>query len=271
MPLIEVNNLEYTYPNGHAAIAGVSLIIEQGESLALVGQNGAGKTTLAKLLNGLYRPTAGSVLVDGVDTSKVSTATISRKVGYVFQNPDDQIFHSDVYSEIEFGPKTLDITERELRRRIAFAADLCDLRDVLDENPYNLPYSLRKFVAIASTIAMDCSGYILDEPTAGQDAASLARMGQIIRELVDAGKAVLTVTHDMQFVVDNFKRTVVMSHGRAITDTMTRSVFMDRSILAEAQLRAPYVSELAFDLGWLNILDVKTFVDRALPLEEVTR
>lgn len=260
--LIHLDEVTFAYPNGHKAVDGVSLRIEPGEAVAIVGQNGAGKTTTAKLMNGLFRPTSGTVLVGGVDTSTTTTAQIARRVGYVFQNPDDQIFHNDVYEEIEFGPKTLGLTGAELEKCVYQAAELAGVSEHLDENPYNLPFSTRKFVAIASAIAMQCDAFIFDEPTAGQDLWGMRAIGRVVEALLAEGKAVVTITHDMQFVVDNFERVVVMANRQVISDADRRSVFWDIPVLEQAMLKQPYLSDLVRDLGLgAHVLAVDEFVE----------
>lgn len=246
--LIRFDDVSFAYPNGHVAIENVSLSIAAGEAVAIVGQNGAGKTSTAKVMNGLYKPSTGDVTVAGENTKSRTTAQISRKVGYVFQNPDDQIFHNDVYSEIEFGPKTLGYTGSELEDRVHAAAELSGVSAQLDENPYNLPFSTRKFVAIASTLAMGCEAFILDEPTAGQDLAGMETIGRIVESLKAEGRAVVTITHDMQFVVDNFERVVVMANKHVVADAGKREIFWNLPVLEEAMLKQPYLSELAHEL-----------------------
>jgi len=261
-PLIRFDDVSFAYPNGHVAIENVSLSIAAGEAVAIVGQNGAGKTSTAKVMNGLYKPLTGVVTVAGEDTRSKTTAQISRRVGYVFQNPDDQIFHNDVYSEIEFGPKTLGFTGSELEDRVLAAADLSGVNAQLDENPYNLPFSTRKFVAIASTLAMGCEAFILDEPTAGQDLAGMETIGRIVASLKADGRAVVTITHDMQFVVDNFDRVVVMANKRIVADADKRDIFWNLPVLEEAMLKQPYLSELARDLGLDGrVIALDEFVD----------
>ena len=260
--LIRFEDVTFAYPNGHVAIENVSLSIEAGEAVAIVGQNGAGKTSTAKLMNGLFRPTTGAVTVKGELTSTRTTAQVARTVGYVFQNPDDQIFHNDVYSEIEFGPKKLGFTGDDLERRVYEAAELAGVGPFLDENPYNLPFSTRKFVAIASTLAMGCDAYILDEPTAGQDLVGMRTIGRIVADLRAQGRTIVTITHDMQFVVDNFDRVVVMANKHVIADADKREIFWNHAVLDEAMLKQPYLSELARDLDTGgNELELTEFVD----------
>jgi energy-coupling factor transport system ATP-binding protein len=251
MSLIVMDQVHFHYPNGHEALKGVSLSVDRGEAVAVVGQNGAGKTSAAKLMNGLYRPSSGSVIVDGRNTKDHTTAQIARTVGYVFQNPDDQLFQPDVYSEIAFGPKILGLKGDELRERVEEGARLAGVADVLGANPQNLPLSTRKFVTIAAALAMRCRAYVLDEPTAGQDARGMSRIARIIESVTATGAAIVTITHDMQFVVEHFERVVAMAGGRIIADGPKRAVFWNLPVLSQAMLKQPYAADLAreFELG----------------------
>lgn len=248
MSYLSLNNVSFSYPNGFQAVQQVNMAFEKGESVAIIGQNGAGKTTTVKMMNGLLKPTSGQVIVDGWDTKDYTTAQISRKVGYVFQNPDDQIFHNDVYSEIEFGPKKLGLSKSVVKENVLRSAELAGVTKFLDENPYNLPYSMRKFVTIASVLAMDSNIIILDEPTAGQDPRSLEIISNMIKTLNNEGKTVITITHDMEFVANNFERVIVMANCQVIADRNKRDVFWDFDILEKALLSQPHMSKLAHAL-----------------------
>ena len=228
---------------------GITLAVADGESVAVIGQNGAGKTTMSKMINGLLKPSTGTVRVDGVDTRERTAAQTARVVGYVFQNPDDQIFHSTVAGEISYGLKRLKLDPEESRRRVEEAATLCGLAGSLEENPYDLPLSVRKFVTIALVIALDPPVLILDEPTAGQDLAGLERIAAIVGEMSGRGKAVLTITHDMEFVAENVARVVVMAKGQVVTDGPAERIFYDHEALAAARLNQPVLAELASALG----------------------
>lgn len=261
MSYIEINNINFEYPNHYTAVENVSLKIDKGEKIAIIGQNGAGKTTTVKLMNGLMKPTKGDVIVDGWNTKEHTTAQISRKVGYVFQNPDDQIFHNDVYSEIEFGPKMLSFSKEKIKESVEAAARLSDISQFLKENPYNLPFSTRKFVTIASVIAMDSEVLIFDEPTAGQDLQGMEILSNLIEELTSRGKTIITITHDMEFVVKNFNRIIVMAHKNILKDGTREEIFWDRKVLEEAKLKQPYISDLANAIGLKKgILNVEDFI-----------
>ncbi|HLS16014.1 MAG TPA: ABC transporter ATP-binding protein [Beutenbergiaceae bacterium] len=247
--LIHVDALRYTYPSGVAALTGVDLRAGAGESVAIIGQNGAGKTTLAKLLNGLLRPASGTVWVNGRATTDLTPARAARVVGYVFQNPDDQIFHSTVRAELRYGLRRLGLDAGQVQDRIAAAAELCDLQDVLEENPYDLPYSVRKFVTIALVLALRPQVLVLDEPTAGQDLAGLDRIARIISDATAAGQAVLTITHDMEFVAAHAQRVVVLAQGRIIADDTVQRVCTDAQVMHQARLDQPVLAQVAAALG----------------------
>jgi len=243
MSFVNINDVSFAYPDGTVAIDNISLNIEKGERVAIVGQNGAGKTTAVKMLNGLLKPTSGEIVIDGWNTKDHTVAKMSRKVGYVFQNPMDQIFHNNVYDEIEFGPKKIGYSENERK------------------NPYNLPYSVRKFVTIASIIAMDTDVIIMDEPTAGQDMKGMKILNNLIKKLSEKGKTIITITHDMEFVVNNFDRVVVMANKKIIEDGDKREIFWNEEVLKKSKIKQPYISELAKELSMGgNVLSIEEFI-----------
>lgn len=262
MPFLELQKVSYTYPNGHLALREVSLQIEKGERLAVIGQNGAGKTSAAKLMNGLNKPSSGEVIVDGWNTKKFTAAQLSAKVGYVFQNPDDQIFHNDVYQEIAYGPKNLKRSAAQIDSNVRDAAELLGIHALLKENPYDLPLSMRKFVTTASVIAMNSNVIILDEPTAGQDKQGLECLAQAIEILCNRGKTVITITHDMEFVANQFTRAVVMAEGSVIHDGEVRDIFWNKPVLQQAGLKPPYMSRLGQSLGFTRgTLTIEDFME----------
>lgn len=247
--LVELVDVSFVYPSGVRAVDGVSLTVGAGESVAIIGQNGAGKTTAVKCMNGLLRPTSGELLLEGRPTARRTAAQVARTVGYVFQNPDDQIFHASVGKEIAYGVRRLGLDASAAEARVAEAAALTGLADVLEENPHDLPLSVRKFVTLASVVALDCAVMIFDEPTAGQDLAGLDRLADVLVRLRERGKAVVTITHDMEFVAANVDRVVVMAHGRVVTDGPAAEVFHDAEAMRAARLAQPAVAELAARLG----------------------
>jgi len=263
MSFITVKNLSFKYPNGTENVLNdISFKVEKGEKVAIIGQNGAGKTTLVKMLNGLLKPTSGDVIVDEWNTQKYSVAKMSKKVGYVFQNPMDQIFHNNVYDEIAFGAKKLKFSEEKIKKLVEDAMKLTKLEKFSKENPYNLPYSMRKFVTIAAVIAMDVEVIVMDEPTAGQDFKGMKILHDLIDELQKRGKTIVTITHDMEFVVNNFDRIVVMTNGKIIADGTKRDIFWDLEVLNKAMLKQPYISDLAREIDLnKNVLSIEEFVE----------
>ncbi len=262
MAYIQIKNASFEYPGGFLAVDDISLDIEKGENLAIVGQNGAGKTTTVKMLNGLQKPTLGDVLVGDMNTKDHTTAQVSRVVGYVFQNPDDQIFHSTVYDEVVFGPKMMKLEPEQVEKQVEYALKITGMDVFRDENPYNLPLSVRKFVTIAAIVAMDTEVMIFDEPTAGQDLAGNRRLGEILRLLHEKGKTVITISHDMEFVCTNFDRVVVMANKKIVKSGTPREIFWDFEVLEQAMLKQPYISRLCHSLGLEgNLLHLDEAVD----------
>lgn len=252
MGAIEFRNVTFAYPNGYIANENLNLRIESGERVAIVGQNGAGKTTAVKLMNGLNKPTKGDVFVDGINTKDKTTAQISTYVGYVFQNPDDQIFNSNVKKEIEYMLHYVKMDPKEIDRRVDRAVDLTGIRDYLHMNPYDVPYSTRKFISIAAILAIETPYIILDEPTAGQDLAGIRALSRLMDVLQDEGKSVITITHDMEFVADNFLRVVAMANKQIIADGHAKDIFWNQEVVKKAKIKKPQIGDLANDLGLEN-------------------
>ncbi len=244
MSYIKLSNTSFSYPNGYLAVDSINLEIEQGENIAIVGQNGAGKTTTVKMLNGLLLPSSGDVVVADQNTREYTTAQMSRLVGYVFQNPDDQIFHSTIYDEVAFGPKKLRREPEWTERMVLEALEITGMLDKKDENPYDLPFSTRKFVTIAAIIAMDSPVMVFDEPTAGQDIVGNRQLEAILHKLKAKGKTLITISHDMEFVAKNFSRVVVMANKQIVRTGSPRSIFWDFEAMETAMIKQPYISEL---------------------------
>lgn len=262
MGAIELKNVTFAYPNGFVANENLNLTINTGERVAIVGQNGAGKTTAVKLMNGLNRPTSGDVLVNGINTKDKTTAQIARTVGYVFQNPDDQIFNKDVITEIEYMPRYFKLPEQEIKRRVERAVYLTSIDKYLKKNPFDIPYSIRKFVSIAAVLATETDYVIFDEPTAGQDLYGIQVLSRLMEVLESEGRTVITITHDMDFVADNFKRVVAMANKHIIADGDMRDIFWNESVVTESRIKKPQIGELAKDLNLPgNILFRNEFVE----------
>lgn len=223
---IAVEGLVHVFRAGDVrALDGVDLRIAPGERVALIGQNGSGKTTLVRHLNGLLRPTEGSVAVDGTDASRLTVAQLASRVGLVFQDPDRQIFSGSVRAEVEFGPRNLGRSGDELRRAVADALAATGLEGEERTNPYDLGQSRRKLLALASVLAMRTGVLVLDEPTTGQDARGVARVRSVVESVAAEGRTVIAISHDMRFVAETFDRVVVMRAGRLIGDGPPSQVF----------------------------------------------
>lgn len=247
---IRLEQVSFSYPGGFLAVENISVAIRQGEAVAILGQNGAGKTTTVKMMNNLTQPTVGDVFVGEKNTKQHTTAQIARQVAYVFQNPDDQIFHATVYAEVAYGPKTsLRLPEDAVKRRAKEALKQTGLWKYRNHNPFDLPLSIRKFVTIAAVLAMDAEVVIFDEPTAGQDAWGIGLLRQIIAQLQEQGKTVITITHDIEFAVENFQRILIMAHKNILRDGTPEEVFSDDAVLQEAMLKRPCAGRLARELG----------------------
>jgi energy-coupling factor transport system ATP-binding protein len=242
---IQIEDLYFSYPAGVEALRGVSLTVESGEQVAIVGQNGAGKTTLVKHLNGLLQPTQGSVRIGDWLTTDHSVAQLAARVGYVFQNPDDQLFKSNVRSEMAFGPANLGFPMERLAKLVSEAMDLLELSDKADTNPYDLTPTWRKRVAIASVLAMDTPIVVLDEPTTGQDYHQTRHLGKVIDFLRQRRKTVIAISHDIDFVAENFERIVVMGQGQVLLDGPAEIVFLQEEILDSTYVQPPQITRLA--------------------------
>ena len=251
---IKIKDLHFTYPSGLQALHGISLSIEAGEQVAIVGQNGAGKTTLVRHFNGLLQPTSGSVMVGDWDTKQNSVAKLASRVGYVFQNPDEQLFSRDVETEVRFGPRNLGYSAEKMDELVKRALTLTELSDKTGDNPYDLSPTWRKMVALASVIAMDTPIVIFDEPTTGQDAVNVARIAHVIAELKREGKTVITITHDIDFCAENFERVIALSKGQVLLDGPAREVLGQEEILSQTYVDPPQLTRLGKKLGFKEIV-----------------
>ncbi|HEY6739431.1 MAG TPA: ABC transporter ATP-binding protein [Actinopolymorphaceae bacterium] len=241
----------FVYPDGTRALSGVDLVIEPGQSVAIVGQNGSGKSTLVRHLNGLLRPTEGRVLLDDVDVAGQRTAALAARVGIVFQNPDRQIFAGKVRDEVRFGPRILGRSEEDASAAATTALVAVGLEDVADSNPYDLGYSRRKLLALASVLAMSTPILVLDEPTTGQDARGIARVQSVVESTVATGRTVIAISHDMRFVAESFGRVVVMGQGRVLLDGTPAEVFAESAwpTLGSTFLEPPHAARIGARLA----------------------
>jgi energy-coupling factor transport system ATP-binding protein len=250
---LAIEDVRFAYPDGTVALDGVTLAVEPGQTLAIVGQNGSGKSTLVRHMNGLLRPTSGRVSIDGRDVAGIHVAELARTVGLTFQDPDRQIFAGKVRTEVAFGPRNLGRRGPELEQAIDAALVATGLDQDGATNPYDLGYSRRKLLALASILAMSTPIVVLDEPTTGQDARGVARIHKVVANLAAAGRTVVAISHDMRFVAEAFDRVVVMRAGRIVLDGSPADVFAEAAwpTLASTFLEPPLAARIGarLDLG----------------------
>lgn len=267
-PYIQVDKLVYQYPDGTVALRGIDLSINESDFIALIGQNGSGKTTLSKCLNGLFKPSKGSVIVDSLDTKTTSITQMAVRVGYVFQNPDHQLFNNNVFDEIAYGPRNIQLPEDEVRARVEEAVAVVGLENThLKQHPFFLTKGLRQRVAIASILALRPKVIIVDEPTTGQDFKQSLEIMDFLKNLhYERGHIIIIITHDMSIVARYTNRTLVMGMGQMIADGLTKDVFAQPEILAQTFLEPTQITQLAqacSDLGFnKDILTVGEMVAR---------
>lgn len=250
MNLIEFRGVSYIYEESDAyAINEIDISIKKGECVAILGENGSGKTTLIKQINGLLRPTKGSVLMDGKDVRDSTIAELSKRVGFVFQNPDHMIFADTVEEELSFGPKNLEEEPKDLDKRIDEVLAFTRLESYKETHPMSLSGGEKQRLALASIIISEPEVLILDEPTTGLDYNSVNSMVSLIGRLKDSGKTIILITHDMGLVSQVAERVVLMKDGRVIRDGGLKDIFMDEEALEETFLEQPYALKLSIAWG----------------------
>jgi energy-coupling factor transport system ATP-binding protein len=246
--MIEVEHVRFTYPNGVEALKDVSLAIEDGEFVAIMGQNGAGKTTLVKHFNGLLKPNQGRVLVDDQQTTKTTVAKLARDVGFVFQNPDHQLFSETVEEEIAFALKNFGFSEDVIEKRINWALNLLGLSEYRKTSPFMLSGGERKRVALASVLAWDPKILILDEPTIGQDYEQKEKLRQFILQMKSQQRTIVMVTHDVEFVAECNPRVLLMLDGQIIADGEAGKILTETVVLERASIVPPQIAQIFLNL-----------------------
>ncbi len=266
---IEVKDLTYVYPDGTLALKDVNLSVKEREFIAFIGQNGSGKTTLSKNIAGLLKPTEGEVRIFGRSTKDMRIKDMATSVGYVFQNPDHQIFNMTVYDEIAFGPRNLLLPEDEVRERVLEASKIVGLsEEYMEESPFFLPKGLRQRVAIASILALRPKVIIVDEPTTGQDWKQSIEIMEFLKYLNGLGHTIIIVTHEMEIVAKYAERTVVMANGRKLLDGPTNEVFAEHELLRKAFVKPPQPTRAAYALRKYgvrqDVLSVQELVEEVI-------
>ncbi len=236
-PALEVEALAFAYPDGHQALFGVDFRIDTGERVAVLGPNGAGKTTLVLHLNGIHLPGHGTVRVAGTTVAKQSLKEIRRRVGLVFQDPDDQLFMPTVREDVAFGPANLGLRGADLDERVHTALAAVGMADLADRSPHHLSFGQRRRVAVATVLAMQPDVLVLDEPSSNLDPASRRELADILRGLE---QTILMVTHDLPYALELCPRALVMNDGTIVADGKTADILLDRSLMAANRLELPF-------------------------------
>ncbi len=236
-PVLDVRRLVHAYPDGHQALYGVDLHVHPGERVALLGPNGAGKTTLLLHLNGLLTPGGGSVHVSGMAVEKANLSEIRRRVGLVFQDPDDQLFSPTVRDDVAFGPRNLGLRGDDLEERVVEALDAVGMGDFAARPPHHLSFGQRRRVALATVLAMRPEILVLDEPSSNLDPFSRHELADILRSL---DVTLMMVTHDLPYALELCERSMILSDGVIVADAPTREVLGDAELMAKHRLELPY-------------------------------
>lgn len=247
--MISLENVSFKYPSGELVLQSVNLSIDSGQFVAIMGENGAGKTTLAKHLNGLLKPTEGKVLVDGEDTTKKSVAALSRKVGLVFQNPDHLLFSETVRDEVAFALRNFGYSNEIIQKQVSKTLEALDLMGYADTSPFLLSGGERKRAALAAVLAWEPDYLVLDEPTIGQDYLQKERLRDFILQLYSQGKAVVIISHDVEFVAEAGPEVVLMSKGRLLARGPADEILSNGDLVEEASLVKPQMARLFSQLG----------------------
>jgi len=225
--VVEIESLHFSYPDGTVALRGISLVVHEGENVALMGPNGAGKSTLLLHLNGIFRGD-GSVRIDGLPVEKSTLKTIRQKVGQVFQNPDDQLFCPTVFEDVAFGPQNLGLDPEEVQHRVEESLAAVGMQDAARKSPFRLSFGEKKKVAIATVLALRPSVLVIDEPTANLDPRGRKGIIALLREL---GGTQVLATHDLALARELCSRTIVLDAGEKVADGATLAILEDQRLL----------------------------------------
>ncbi len=241
---MSLRGVRYAYPDGRVALEGVDLEVATGERVAVLGPNGAGKTTLVLHLNGVLLPQSGRVVVDGLDTAaKADVREVRRRVGIVFQDPDDQLFCPTVRQDVAFGPANLGLGADEVEARVVEALEAVGMADAVDRAPHHLSLGERRRVAVATVLAMHPTTLVLDEPSANLDPAARSELAAVLRDLPEL--TLVVVTHDLPYALELCPRSVVLDGGRIVVDDATAELLADPGRLAAHRLALPHGLRLA--------------------------
>jgi cobalt/nickel transport system ATP-binding protein len=245
LPRLSVQIDKFTYSDGTVALSEIRFDVAPGEFTGILGSNGSGKTTLLKIMDGLIRDYTGKVLLDGADVKRLQPREIYRKVGLIFQNPDDQLFAHSVYEDVAFGPRNMGFPEDEVRQRVEKALDSVDMAELGAKDIHNLSFGQKKRACIAGLLAMGHGTLLLDEPTAGLDPMGEYRMMELLTRLNrDEGVTIVMATHSVELVPLFLHRLHILSRGRVVRGGVPEEVFTAPAEMEEVKLRLPQIAEL---------------------------
>lgn len=258
---IELEDLWFGYQSDEWVIKGVNLVVRKGEMMGLIGQNGSGKTTLAQLIAGILKPGRGRILVFGKDVTKYGVMIRGRDIGYIFQNPDYQIFANTVREEIAYGLRAAGLPNQEIEDRVRNVSEMLGVGNILDEDPFFLTKADRQRIAVASILALNPRVIILDEPTTGLSPGETKALMDTVVQLNEKGTTIITISHDMWVIAKYCDRVVLMSEGKVVADGPTRSVFHNVEFLEKHDIEPPTVVKLSKKLFNHTFLTVEEFLE----------
>jgi len=244
-PLIKVIDVGYTYPNGTPALDGINFIANKGEKIALIGPNGSGKSTFLYLLDGLLLPTTGKIWIKGEELTKKNLDRIRPIIGFIFQNPDDQLFSHTIWDDVAFGPRNLGLDDKEVEKRVKRSLEILDILELSDKSPNNLSGGQKRLASIAGVLAMDPEIILLDEPTSNLDPRSSSNLIRLLLNLnKERGITLIIATHDIDNVPLYSDKVYVMKGGKFISEGSPEDIFSRPDIIRDASLRLPRITHL---------------------------
>ncbi|MFW9898370.1 MAG: energy-coupling factor ABC transporter ATP-binding protein [Candidatus Thorarchaeota archaeon] len=252
-PLIIINNVDFTYPNGTVALKKINLNIYKGEIIGIMGMNGAGKTTLIRTLNGLIRPSNGNIYLEGKNIKTESIGKLSKIVGIIFQNPHHQVFSNTVEEEIKFSLKSLNLSKEEIKNKTNNILNTFNLLKYKERSPLNLSGGETKKLALASIFCRDPEILVFDEPTLGQDAKEIDFFVNLINKEKERGKTIIIVTHNVEFAMEHIQRTILMKSGNIIADGPTKKILANKFLVDKSSLILPQIRQFNIALNEIGI------------------
>ncbi len=262
LPLIMIREVSYIYPNNTEALKNINLSISKGELVGIMGKNGAGKTTLIRTLNGLIRPSSGNIFIENENINSKTIATLSKKIGIVFQNPYHQLFANSIEEEIKFSLKSLNLSKEEMQFRTNQILQKFNLEKYRKRSPLNISGGESKKLAIASIICRNPEVLVFDEPTLGQDEQEMEFLINLIKNERKKGKTIIIITHNIEFAYEYIPRTILMADGQIIADGPTKKVLGNRTLISQTSLILPQIRQFCLALQQIGFQETNTITSR---------